>query len=146
MKPNARASRVLPTCLERNSTYYFVLHTLLIPRISRYCKYVFAVKNVWALLALRLLHQDSIQVHISGYTFDFILRLESQNKHNSILKWAISGLFFYTFVFSTINSKTCSMLNLADDWIWTKCPWYEKQPILQLSHKHCKFLDSMTRE
>ena len=49
-------------------------------------------------------------------------------------KWAITGLFFFTFVFS----KTRLTINkFADDWNRTGDLWCWKRPLYQLSHNYC---------
>ena len=53
------------------------------------------------------------------------------------IKWAIPGLFFFIFVFSTQLTEYIRYKSIADDWIWTAGLWCRKQKLWQLSHNHC---------
>ena len=52
-------------------------------------------------------------------------------------------LFSLYSSFSTVNSKPCSVENLADDCIQTANLWYRKQLLCQLSHNHCQNFPSL---
>ena len=51
----------------------------------------------------------------------------------SLLRWAIPGLFFFNFVFSTVQLVDKVF---ADVWIWTVDLLCQKRPLNQLSHNH----------
>ena len=54
-----------------------------------------------------------------------------------LLKWAFTGLFFFIFVFSTVNSKYVHYKIFADALLRAADLWYQKQLLCQLSHNHC---------
>ena len=59
-------------------------------------------------------------------------------------KWAISGLFFlYFLLFNTVDRKQMFNINFADDWIRIADLWFCKQPLYQMSHKHCPNRDEI---
>ena len=53
------------------------------------------------------------------------------------LKWAIPGLFFFIFVFSTNSLQVICSINVAYVWIRTRVLWYRKWTRFQLCHNHC---------
>ena len=61
--------------------------------------------------------------------------------HGPIIRttWAITGLFFFICLFSTVNSvhiPICSNFNFETDWIQTSDLWNQERPLCQLSHNH----------
>ena len=53
--------------------------------------------------------------------------------------WALTGLFFFIFVFSTASSKHMVCIKFCQwmDSNWDL--WWWEQPLCQLSHNHCPF-------
>ena len=65
---------------------------------------------------------------VYAHTLDFLVKF---------FKWAILGLFFFIFLFNTVDSK-CPIKIFADDWIRTADLWNWKRLLFQLSHNHCQ--------